>query len=70
MDKVDFAAHDGVHIVLDILRVGGDDRAVIVVVGVLELIPLVRNGRIEDMFHSFVDQPLYMTVRQFRRIAL
>ena len=40
------------------------------VVGILELVSLVRDGRIEDMLHAFVDEPLYMAVRQLRRITL
>ena len=70
MDEVHLAVYDGVHVILDVLRVGGDDRAVVVVVGLLKLIPFVGNGRVEDMFHTLVDQPLHMTVGQFRRITL
>ena len=70
MDKVHLAVYDGVHIVLDVLRVGGDDRAVVVVVGLHKLIPLIGYGRVEDMFHALVDQPLHMSVGQLRRIAL
>ena len=70
VDEVHLAVYDGVHVVLDVLRVGGDDRAVVVVVGRLKLIPLVGNGRVEDVFHTLVDQPLHMTVGQLRRITL
>ena len=70
MDKIHFPVYDRIHVVLDILRVGGHDRAVVVVVGLFKFIPLVRNRRIENVFYAFVDQPLDMSVGKFRRIAL
>ena len=70
MDEIHFSVYDRVHIVFDVLRIGSDDRTVVVVVGVLKFVALVRNGRVEDMFYAFVDQPLYMPVRQLGRVAL
>ena len=41
-----------IHIVFDVLRVGSNDRAVIVVDGLRELGTLVRDTRIEDEFYA------------------
>ena len=70
MDEINFSVDDRIHIVFNILRIGGDDRAVVVVVGVLKLVALVRNGRVEDVFYAFVDQPLHVSVRQLGRVTL
>ncbi len=70
MDEIYLSIDDGVNVVLNVLRVGGDDRAVVVVVRILEFIPLVRNTWIENMLDALVDQPLDMPVSQLRRIAL
>ena len=39
------------------------------VVRVCKFIALVRNAWVENVFHTFVDQPLYMSVSQFCRVA-
>ena len=39
------------------------------VVRVCKFIALVRNAWVENVFHTFVDQPLYMSVSQFCRIT-
>ena len=70
MDEVYLSVYDRVHVVFDVLRVGGDDGAVVVIVCVFKFIPFIRNGRIEDVFDAFIDQPLYMPMSQLRRIAL
>ena len=70
MDEIHFSVYDGVHVVLDVLRVGGDDRAVVMVVRLFKFVPLIRDGRIEDVFDAFIDQPLYMSVRQLGRVTL
>ena len=46
--KIDFSVHNCIHIVLDIFRIGGYDRTVVMVVGILEFIPLIWNAGIED----------------------
>ena len=69
MDEIHFPLYDRIHVVADIFRVGGHDRAVVVVVGILELIAFKRNGGVENVPYPLVDQPLYMPVRQFCRIA-
>ena len=48
----DFSAADLLHVVLDIFRVGCDDGAVIVVVGLMEFVTFVEKRRIEDKIHS------------------
>ena len=40
------------------------------VVGIFKLVPLIGNRRVENMFYIIGDQPLYMSVSQFCRIAL
>ena len=70
MNEINFPLHDRIHVVFDVLRIGGDDRAVVVIVGIFKFIPLVRNGRIENVFYAFVDQPLHMSVGQFCRVTL
>ena len=60
---------DFLHVILDVFGVGGDDGAVVVVVGVVKLIPLVKEGGVEDKVHFLFDEPRYMSVRQLCRIA-
>ena len=70
MNEVNLAVYNGVNVILYVLRIGGDDRAVIMVIGLLELISFVRNTGVEDPVYSLVDEPLYMAVGQLRRITL
>ena len=58
-----------VHIVLDVFRIGSNDRAVVVVDCIRELVALVRDARIEDKLHTVTDQPCDMSVSKFCRIA-
>ena len=46
------------------------DRAVVMIVGFGKFIPFIWNTRIEDRLNAIVDQPLYMSVCQLRRITL
>ena len=64
-----FPTPDFLHIIFNILRIGGNDRAVIVVVSRLEFIALIKEGRIEDKIHFFMNQPAYMAMSQFSRVA-
>ena len=57
-------------VVLDILRVGRHDRAVVVIDCAREFISLERNARVENELHALADQPLNMAVRELGRIAL
>ena len=57
-------------VVLDVLRITGDDGAVVVVDRFRELISFVRNAGIEDELHTLSDQPGHMPVGQLGRIAL
>ena len=68
--KIDMPLDDLVHIVLDIFRVGGDNRAVVMIVGIRKFISLVRNTRIENPVHILPDQPFHMAVRQLCGVAL
>ena len=58
-----------VHIVLDVLRIGGDNGAVVMVYRIREFVPLIWNAGIEDELHAFFDQPAYMAVGQLGRIT-
>ena len=69
MDEIHLAVYDRVDVVLDILRIRGDDRTVIMIVRLFEFIPLIRNTRIEDAVYPLVDQPLDVPVGKLRRIA-
>ncbi len=69
MDEIYFSVYDGVNIVLNIFRIRGDNRTVVMVVGLFKFIPLIRDAWIEDPLYALVDQPLYMAVGKFRRIA-
>ena len=59
-----------VDIVLDILRVGGDDGAVVVVARVGKLISLIRHAGVEDELQPLADEPGHMAVGQLGRITL
>ena len=59
-----------VHIVLNILCIRGNDRAVVMVDCIREFISLVRDTRIENEFHTIFDQPGHMSVGKLGWIAL
>ena len=69
VDEVHVAIYDGINVIFDVFRIRGDDRAVIVVVCVSKFVPFIRNAGIENVFHTLVDQPLYMSVSQLGRVA-
>ena len=58
------------NVVFDILCVGGDDRAVVMVSGVFKLCPFIRDTRIEYVFDAFVDQPFNMAMCELGRVTL
>ena len=68
--EINLSLYDLVHIVFDIFRIGGNDRAVVVVVRIRKFIPFVWNARVEDPVHILTDQPLHMAVGKLCRIAL
>ena len=70
MEEEHFFMRHFFHIVFDILRIGGDNRTVIVIVGALIFDALVRNTRIENGLNAMIDQPFDMSVGQLGRIAL
>ena len=69
MDEIHVAVYDGINIIFDVLRIGGNNRTVIVVVGIGKFISLIRNRRVKDMPDAFIDQPLYMPVGKFGGIT-
>ena len=65
-----FPASDLLYIIFDIFRVGGDDRAIVMVVGVLKLIAFIEESRIEDERYALLYQPGDMTMGKLCGIAL
>ena len=57
------------NIIFDVLRVGGDNGAVVVVVGIRILDALVGDARVEDELQSLSQQPFHMAVGQLGRIT-
>ena len=55
--EFDFRVIQLVNVILDIFRVGGDDRTVIMVDGVLKFLTLVWDTGVENVFHALFDQP-------------
>ena len=68
--KFDIRVFELIHIVLDVFRIRSNDRAVVMVDRIRELISFIRNTRIENKLHTLFDQPAHMTMCQFRRITL
>ena len=58
-----------VHIVFDIFRIGSDNRAVVMVYGIRELVALIRNTGIKNKFYALFQKPAYMPVSHFCRIT-
>ncbi len=67
--ELHFAAHDLLDVVLDVLGVRGDDRAVVVVVRILKFLPLIKEGGIENKVDLLVNEPLDVPVRYFRGVT-
>ena len=61
---------DLLDVVLDVLRVACDNRAVIVVGRTVLLIPLVGNAGVEDGLYTVPDEPAHMAVGNLCGIAL
>ena len=57
-------------IVDDILCIGGDHRAVVVIAGIRRLVPLVWDARVPDELLPVLHQPLDVAVCDLRRVAL
>ncbi len=64
MKEINLSVNDRINVVLNIFRVGSNDRAVIMIVGFGKFIPFIWNTGIEDRLNAIVDQPLYMSVCQ------
>ena len=58
------------NIVLDVLGIARDNRAVVVIARAVLLIPLVGNAGVEDGLHAVLDEPGHMAVCNLRRVAL
>ena len=57
------------YIILNVLCIRGDNRAVVVVISIWELFTLIRNARVEDEINIFLDQPLDVSVGKLCRIT-
>ena len=57
------------HIVLDVLGIGGDHGAVVMIAGLRLFIPLIRNAGIKDGPDALGDEPGYMSVYDLGRIT-
>ena len=57
-------------VINDVLRIGGDHRAVVVIARIRRFVPLVRNARVPDELLAVLHQPLDVTVCDLRRVAL
>ena len=69
ISKFHFPAANFLHIVLDIFRIGCNDRAVVVVIGIRGLISFIEQRRVEDKRNSLFDQPGHMTVGKLCRVT-
>ena len=67
--KINFPIYNCINVILNIFRIRSNNRAVVMVVRVCKFIALVRNAWVENVFHTFVDQPLHMSVSQFCQVA-
>ena len=57
------------HVILDIFRIRGNDRAVVMVIGIREFISLIWNRRVENKMNTLLNQPFNMSVSQLGRIT-
>ena len=64
-----FPAANFLHIVLDIFRIGCNDRAVVVVVGIRSLVSFIEECRVEDERNALFNEPGHMTVGKLCRIT-
>ncbi len=64
------AVGDLLHIVLDILRIGGDNGAVVVIACLGEFVSLIEESRVENKVGLLLHEPLDVTVGQLGRVAL
>ena len=63
MKKFNLSVYNRVDIILNIFRIGGDNRTVVVIVCLCEFIAFIRDAWIKNSPDSFIDQPLDMAVR-------
>ena len=75
-----FKSHERIHkqngrisqffnVILDILSIRSNNRAVVIVGGTFCFLALIRNTWIEDEFHIMLQQPHNMTMNKLGRIA-
>ena len=70
-----FHEEDGVvlqvlDVIDDVLRIGGDHRAVVVIARIRCFVPLIRDARVPDELLAVLHQPLDVTVCDLCRVAL
>ena len=64
-----FAASDLFYIVLNVFRIGSNDRAVVMIGGAFRFVAFIEQAGIEDEIHLLLDEPLNMSMGQLGRIA-
>ena len=64
-----FLAADFLHIVLDIFRIGCNDRAVVVVVCLRCFVSFIEQRRVEDKRNSLLNEPGHMSVGKLCRVT-
>ena len=65
----DLSFRDLLDVIADVLRIGGDDRAVVVVVRGGKLRALIEQGGVEDEVNALFNEPHHVTVRNLGRVA-
>ena len=68
--KPDFSPSDFFYVVFNIFRIRRNDRAVIVIVGVLKFVSLIKQSRIKNEINLFMNQPADVPVGQLGGITL
>ena len=67
--EVDMVVVEAFHVVFDVLRIGGDHGAVIVVACIRGFVPLIGDAGVEDPLYPVFDQPFDVSVHQLCRVA-
>ena len=68
-DVVHISRGHCLHIVLDVFRIGNDNGAVKVVLGIPGLLVFIEHAGVENVFDAVVNEPLHMAVDHFCRVA-
>ena len=67
--EYNLASADFLHVIFNVLGIGGDNRAVIMVICIFKFVALIEKCRIKNEVYLLMNQPAYMAVCQFCRIT-